>query len=353
MSLWRLDGATAVPVPSVSLDSERRLEEIIESDPGILGLGQLVIVGRQVLTDSGKRVDLLALDTEGTLFVIELKRDRTPREVIAQVLDYGSWVEGLGYDEVAAIWADYTSVEQPLEAELNDRFGDQAPEEVGVDHQLIVVASELDASTERIVDYLSGYTIPINVVFFRYLVDQGSEYLGRSWLLSPAEVEARPSRKKRPWNGRDFYVSFGDGPERKWEDAKRFGFVSGGGDPWYSRSLNALEPGHRVFVHLPGEGYVGVGEVTDPARPVTEFLVRDGDGEVPILEAPSLIAEGMAHDAGDRDKCDWVVRIRWLKVGEAPHWEPGLFANQNTAARLRDTDTIAKLERHFGLDSAE
>jgi hypothetical protein len=29
---------------------------------------------------------------EGRIHVIELKRDRTPREVVAQILDYGSWV---------------------------------------------------------------------------------------------------------------------------------------------------------------------------------------------------------------------------------------------------------------------
>jgi hypothetical protein len=352
MSLWRLDGTAAIPVPSSSLDSEQRLERILEEDPSILGLEPLMIIGRQVKTDFGKRIDLLALDAEGDLYAIELKRDRTPREVIAQALDYGSWIQGLGYEEVAAIWSEYGKSGQSMEAALKDRFGEQAPDEVNTDHQLIIVASELDASTERIVDYLSAYTIPINVVFFRYLRDEGVEYLARSWLLSPTEVESRPGRKKRPWNGRDFYVAFGDGPERKWEDAVRFGFVSGGGDPWYSRSLNALEPGHRVFVHLPGKGYIAVGEVVEPSQPVGEFVVAVGDDELPILEAPGLVAEAMDHDAEDPEKCDWVVRVRWLQIGEVPHWEPGLFANQNTAARLRDTDTILKLEKHFGLDSA-
>lgn len=353
MALWRLEDTTAVAVPSSSLDSEQRLERIIEKDPSILGLEPLLIVGRQVTTSFGKRIDLLAVDSEGDLYAIELKRDRTPREVIAQALDYGAWVKDLGYEEVAAIWADYTGSDMPIEAALKDRFGDQAPEELNTDHQLIIVASELDPSTERIVDYLAGYAIPINVVFFRYLRDGDTEYLARSWLLNPSEVETRPGRKKRPWNGRDFYISFGDGLERKWEDAKRFGFVSGGGDLWYSRSLNALEPGHRVFVHIPGRGYVGVGTVTERAQPVTKFTVSVDGRDTPILTAPGLMAEAMDHDAEDPEKCDWVVRVEWLKTGAEPHWEPGLFANQNTAARLRDTDTIQKLEKHFDLDPAE
>jgi hypothetical protein len=36
--------------------------------------------------------------------LIELKRDRTPREVVAQTLDYASWASGLDTDDVAAIY---------------------------------------------------------------------------------------------------------------------------------------------------------------------------------------------------------------------------------------------------------
>jgi len=51
----------------------------------------LLIVGRQVVTKFGKKVDLLALDAEGRVDVIELKRDKTPRDVVAR-----RWSTGLG-----------------------------------------------------------------------------------------------------------------------------------------------------------------------------------------------------------------------------------------------------------------
>jgi hypothetical protein len=105
-----------------------------------------------------------------------------------------------------------------------------------------------------------------------------------------------------------------------------------------------------VFVHIPGEGYVGVGEVIGGAQPVKEFRVTENGREVPLLEA-SLTAPSMDHDLDNPDKCEYVVPVKWVKTvpRESSFWEPGLFANQNTAARLRDTETIARLETHFGL----
>jgi hypothetical protein len=175
----------------------------------------------------GKFVDLLALDPQGDLYVIELKRDRTPREVVAQALDYGSWAKDVDYERLSDIYGAYQTGAD-FEAALKDGFGDAVPEELNGNHQLIIVASELDSSTERIVDYLTGFEVPINVVFFRYIKDGTSEYLARSWLASPAATETKTARKKRPWNGRDFYISFGDGERRSWEDALKYGFVSGG-----------------------------------------------------------------------------------------------------------------------------
>src|SRR4051794_6681840 len=123
MALWRLNGNEPTLVGSSSLDTERRLEEILENDISILGLDRLLVIGRQVATTWGKYVDLLALDPQGDLVVIELKRDRTPREVVAQALDYGSWAKDLDYERLADIYGSYRSGED-LEMALKDAFGD-------------------------------------------------------------------------------------------------------------------------------------------------------------------------------------------------------------------------------------
>jgi RecB family endonuclease NucS len=45
-----------------------------------------MVLGRQVTTEYGGLVDVLGVDAEGRIHVIEVKRDRTPREVVAQML---------------------------------------------------------------------------------------------------------------------------------------------------------------------------------------------------------------------------------------------------------------------------
>src|SRR5689334_16545503 len=104
MRLWRIEEDRPRPVVATGIGEEQRLESIIAADVEILGLGALMLLDRQVVTDYGGRIDLLALDEAGTLFVIELKRNRTPREVVAQTLDYAAWVRGLGAEHLARLF---------------------------------------------------------------------------------------------------------------------------------------------------------------------------------------------------------------------------------------------------------
>ncbi len=70
---------------------EAALENWLESNPdGIVEDGRILIIGRQVATNFGKFIDLLGIDREGNVVVVELKRDKTPRDTIAQSLEYAS-----------------------------------------------------------------------------------------------------------------------------------------------------------------------------------------------------------------------------------------------------------------------
>jgi hypothetical protein len=158
------------------------------------------------------------------------------------------------------------------------------------------------------------------------------------------------------WNGKDFYVSFGEDQRRDWDDAKTYGFVAAGGGEWYSRSLRQLKPGHRVFAYIPKGngvgGYVGVGEVTGEVMLAKDFEVQQNGTRRPYLDV------ARAPDAGkNRDNsalAEWVVPVRWLDARDRADAvkDSDFFANQNSAVKLTHGYTLQKLHEAFGLEDS-
>jgi hypothetical protein len=347
VAMWRIDGAKAHPLTRSAITNEKLLEDILEDDISLLGLpNKLLVVGRQVVTDYAGRLDLFCIDAEGTLYVVEVKKDRTPREVVAQAMDYGYWVSDLGYDDVRTIYGRYRDGEDFDEA-FRDTFGLEPPETINADHQLVIVASALDSASERIVSYAQTFGLPINVVFFQTFAQDGTQFLSRTWLSDPVDETvirkvSHGSRKpKAPWNGRDWYVSFGEGEDRNWEAARRYGFVSAGGGQWYSGTLKNLPVGGCVFVNLPGRGYVGIGVVTGPPAPARHFTVLENGVVLPIVQAEHGAPDLPNRATLDDSETEWFVPVRWLETlpsAKAITFK-GRYGNQNSATRLTDALT--------------
>ena len=141
------------------------------------------------------------------------------------------------------------------------------------------------------------------------------------------------------WNGIDWYVAFGEESDgRKWEDALKWGFVSAGGGEWYSRTLRNLPIGGRIFAYIPNIGYVGCGEITGSACSAAEATFINHAELVGTYE----------HHSGE---LEYFIPVKWLKTvsREQALKELGLFANQNSACKLRDPHTVARLHEFFGV----
>jgi hypothetical protein len=118
------------------------------------------------------------------------------------------------------------------------------------------------------------------------------------------------------------------------------------GGEWYSCSIRKLPTGVRIFTHIPNAGYVGVGIVTGEPMPFVEATV-DIDGQQRRL-ADLPLDGNYVYASGD----EWVVPVRWLnhRPREKAFWKTGMFANQNSAAKLRNRFTLDQLSSEFGLD---
>jgi len=341
-NLYHAKNNQLLSVSRSRLANEDQLQEWIAANPRLIGL-ELVVLGREITTAFGGRIDILGLDREGNTVVIECKRDRTPRDIIAQVLDYGSWVSALTTREVYEIAQG--KLGKSLEMAFQEKFGAELPEILNQSHSLVIVASELDASSRRIVEYLAEtHGIAINTVFFSTFDYQGETLLATDWMLDQDQVKQRAESKARaPWTG-FWYFNVGQSNQRNWEDCRRYGFIAAGGDPYYSDPLGKLSVGDRVFAYQKQAGYVGYGIVTFPYLPVREFRV---DG-VPLLDLP-LECGGLGHDRDDLEKCEYLVQIDWKQtfpLNEAKGYS-GIFANQNIVCKLRDPSTLEFLRKEF------
>jgi hypothetical protein len=358
MGVWRITPKGPKPLDSSRLDLEATLENMIVEDTKLLG-SNLLVLGKQVETAFGGFLDVLCIDVDGRLHALELKRDKTPRDVVAQVLDYGSWVSDLTVEDLQNISVRYNDG-VTLENLFVEHFGEALPDVVNIEQRFTIVASELDATSERLVQFLAeNYAVPINAVFFRHFGDGESSYLARTWLIDPVIAEAsapgRARGKVRPWNGKDYYVIQGTAKEGtdRWSIASDYGFLSAGGGTWYTKPLQNLKDGNRVFAYVGGAGYVGVGEVTGVALQAADAMVLIRGEERGLLEQPGIPSSFRERALSkELDEREIVVPVRWFakkSVTEAIR-KPGLFASQVTVCKLRDERTIEVLEEAFQID---
>ena len=140
------------------------------------------------------------------------------------------------------------------------------------------------------------------------------------------------------WNGKDWYVAFGADEGRKWSDAIKHNFVSAGGGDWYSRTFKNVPIGARIFVYIPGVGYVGAGVTTGEALPFKDSF---------IFGKKDLVGS-YTHSNGEPE---YILPVRWSKTLNEDNGfrARGLFASQHSACKLRDQNTLRQLYEKFGV----
>ena len=109
--------------------------------------------------------------------------------------------------------------------------------------------------------------------------------------------------------------------------------------------------GGRVFVCIPKTGYVGVGIVTGPASRFDHALVSVDGKERKLAELD--LEGGYSHPPDDEDTAEYVVPVAWQATRDRSPavWQKGMFANQNSACKLRNKFTLDTLVSAFGMDS--
>lgn len=203
--LFQIDvsAKTAREVPSSSLTTlglrERYdLQEWVLHTPGILGEELLVITSEYAGFDrTAERLDVLAMDREGVLTVIELKRSAVGTAAELQALRYAAYCSTLRLADVAEMLAQYATRRSgltvtPAEADARIRafVGDPEFTEFGDRPRIILGAEAFSPEILATVVWLLTFGLTITCVQLRpYAVD------GRLFLDSTVLVPLRETRE--------------------------------------------------------------------------------------------------------------------------------------------------------------
>ncbi len=170
MPIFRLEGddiskAKLVIAQETNLELESHLEDWLENSPWTLAQEPILWIGRQTSATDEKRTifpDLLGVDSEGNLVVVELKKNRAPREVVAQLLEYAVWANELSDQQIYEIAETYFEARDEFKGKtFQDTFrkmfevleNDELPL-LNQGLRLFIVAEEIPTQIARVCRFL-------------------------------------------------------------------------------------------------------------------------------------------------------------------------------------------------------
>jgi hypothetical protein len=205
MPTYRIDeqGAFAAFEETKAEELEFELEEWLErNDHVLLSPERLLYVGRQVTTDLNKAIDLLAVDSSGKGVVIELKKDRTPRDMAAQALEYAAFVRKLDYDGLNGIattyfkrkgleWENLSDAHRGTFVELAE---DQEPA-WNSRQTVILVGQTIQPDLVEVGRYLRDHNIDIRILqFVHFMSSSGERIVNVETVIGKEQLPSDASR---------------------------------------------------------------------------------------------------------------------------------------------------------------
>lgn len=213
---WEIINGELKPINSTLADNGRKetehLEKWIKTKPDILGT-DILIIGEQVYTKSGP-LDFLGIDNNGNLVIVELKRDKLARLVLAQAIDYASDLANWDIEKISEICMSHTG--NSLEDHLTANFENIEVDDLAVNQsqRLLLVGFSIEEPLSRMIEWLStNFDMAINAIVLNYVKTyNGTELLSRTVTI-PEEIAKEKSNKKK------FKIAMSDEPG-EYEDDK-------------------------------------------------------------------------------------------------------------------------------------
>ncbi len=159
-------------------NKEIDLEVLLENNPEyFFDNSKILIIGRQVTTNLNTFIDLLGIDQFGNTVVIELKRGKTARDTVAQLIEYASYIDNLDYEQLNEIYQNYSGEDATLEDYYQEYFKSDIEEKLSWNKssKLVIVASDITKDIKQTALYLRKKGLNIFCVEFKYFVNTANK----------------------------------------------------------------------------------------------------------------------------------------------------------------------------------
>lgn len=150
-----------------------------------------------------------------------------------------------------------------------------------------------------------------------------------------------------------YYYNVGEGPHRNWDDYRNLGFISAGQGIRWRDAMLGFQKGDVVAAYLKNHGFVGIGILTDRAKPIREVTIKGKS-----LLSHNLRCSGMAENAESDELCEYVAPVEWAAAVEREQakWKTkaGIYTTTHVRATLDgQPKTVSFLEKEFGVNIRE
>ncbi len=218
MALFKLDttgddisDSRLVETSKVPIDFEKHLEGWLEKSPWAVTGEPIIWIGRQSsasLDDTNIFPDLIGIDVDGNIVIIELKKGRTPRDVVAQLLEYAAWANDLSDDDVYDLADNYLSCsKESSDKKFVELFTeafelDEMPS-INQKQRLFVVAEEIQPKVASVCRFLrTTHGVDINCIQFSvYETGKGERLVSSEPVVGQEDVKPPKKNVSNRWSG--------------------------------------------------------------------------------------------------------------------------------------------------------
>ena len=252
--------------------TEKNLENWIAGNPELLfGVEKVLVISQSV---SGKSMaDILALDADGCVVIVEIKRDWSDRATVGQLLEYAAAMTGKNYEDLEKLdreyWprhhgdSPYISLIERFQTLTDDPKADQKDipkRQQG--HRIYIVAPGSDKGLLKIVEWLKGCGVPIN--FMPFTLHAGTDDGDILLEIEPLpRVPLAGENVVAEWRGDWFFNTNETNAPDAYRKMFEQGVIAIYGYENGAANLTGSAEGQRVFAYVNRKGILAVGSIID------------------------------------------------------------------------------------------